>query len=204
MRKRYERIAPRPEELAAFLDGELDPALRVQVEEWLGDHPETAAELEELRRLGRMVQATAADAPEEAAWSAVLDRIEAAAQTQPVPAWRRVVLAGTAAAALFLAFLNYRPADQPSAAPGEPAEPLVLASHDDIEIISMNGGDTDALIVGHPPLREPLVLASAEDISVDRVEPDSSSGMMPSVRWWAGIDAPMIVASTLPPEKGDE
>jgi anti-sigma factor RsiW len=199
-------MAPSPEELAAFLDGELDPALRVQVEEWLAEHPEESADLEELSRLCRMVQATAPAEPAEAAWSAVLDRIEAAAaHAREVQFWRRAVVVGTAAAVLLLAFLLSPHVGRGPGRPGEPAELLVLASHDDIEIISMNGGDTSALIVGYPPLREPLVLADPEDISIDGVEPDSTSGMMPNVRWVpGGGEAPVVVAGILPQPEEDE
>ena len=204
-RDRYYRMAPRPEELAAFLDGELDPALRVRVEDWLADHADESAEVDELRSLGRMVQTTGAAELEEPAWSAVLDRIEAAAaHVRQVQFWRRAALTGVAAAVLLLSFLLTRPAGR-DLARGDTAEPLVLASHDDVEIISMHGGDTSALIVGFPPLREPLVLASPEDISIDGVEPDSTSGMMPNVRWVpGGGDAPVVVAGILPPPENDE
>ena len=33
-------LAPTAEQLAAYADGELDPAARVRIQEWLADHPE--------------------------------------------------------------------------------------------------------------------------------------------------------------------
>ena len=49
---------PKPEWLAAYVDGELDAASRKEVESWLTDHPEATQELEAQRRLARLCQAS--------------------------------------------------------------------------------------------------------------------------------------------------
>jgi anti-sigma factor RsiW len=63
--------APQPEHLAAYADGQLDPALRRRVESWLRHHPEAATEIEEQRRLARLWKATRPAEPEPGAWEAV-------------------------------------------------------------------------------------------------------------------------------------
>jgi hypothetical protein len=179
---------PSPEQFAAYSDGELGPADRAAVDEWLLDHPAERAEVDAARRLARLMQATAAADPGEAAWAGVLERV-AAAPPAPAPRPKRrhrwialvvVAAAGLAAAAVVLALL-----------PGQPVEPLHVVSEDDIEIISMDGGDVRALVVGQPPVHGPFVLASAGDITVEDtghdvevVVPEEQSG---------GHNGPMIV-----------
>src|SRR5205823_14557981 len=58
---------PSPGQLAAFVDGALDPAASRQVEAWLAAHPEAAAEVEAQRRLAALWRATPAPAPDDAA-----------------------------------------------------------------------------------------------------------------------------------------
>jgi hypothetical protein len=188
---------PSAEQFAAYVDGELGPADRAAVEEWLLDHPADQAEVDADRRLARLMQATAAPDADEAAWAGVLERV-AAAPAAPTrrPARRHrwialavVVAAGLAAAAVLLALL-----------PGQPVEPLHVASDDDIDIISMDGGDVRALVVGQPPMHGAFVLASAGDITVDDtghdvevVVPEEQAG---------GHNGPMIVRpQDSPPDK---
>jgi hypothetical protein len=191
--------SPRREELAAYFDGELSGPRRRQFEQWLADQPAGQADLEEWRQLAQEWQASRAAEPSDAAWRQTWQRIEAATR-KPAPSsrWRLARHAATTAAALAAALLLgvlIRPT------PEEAEEPLVLASHADIEIISMDAADSPALIVGHPPLHEALVLADASDIAVEHIEPDHD-GSMPSIRWWAGVEAPMIVATLTPdPER---
>ncbi len=45
---------PSPEQLTAFLDGELDVAGRARVEAWLADRPAAAAEIDGQRRVARL------------------------------------------------------------------------------------------------------------------------------------------------------
>lgn len=197
MRQRREDLDPPPrrEELAAYFDGELSGPRRQQLEEWLADHADALTDLEEWRHVAEVTRATQAADPGPAVWSQVLARI--AATTQPVrpryQPWLRVALAsaGAVAAALLLAILlSKSPSD------GEP-ESLVMASAADVEIISIDADDVPALVVGHAPLREPLVLADSADINLEHIEPDHD-GSMPSIRWWVGVEAPMIVATLTP------
>src|SRR3954463_1573502 len=67
-----------PEQVAAFVDGELDPGNSARVEAWLTDHPEMAAEAEAWRRLARVWAETAPPDPGPAAWATTRARIEAA------------------------------------------------------------------------------------------------------------------------------
>jgi anti-sigma factor RsiW len=182
---------PRREELAAYFDGELTGARRRQLEEWLIDHPHAQADLEDWRHLADEWRSTGAHDPGAKAWDGMLARIETATRRRVWP--RRVAtLVAAVAASLLVAFALNRPG------PAEADhEPLVLAAPADVEIISIDAADVQALVVGQPPLHEPLVLAESADIDVEHIEPDHD-GSVPSVRWWAGVEAPMIVATATP------
>jgi anti-sigma factor RsiW len=185
MAERYDP-PPRPEELAAYCDGELSGAARQRLTDWLAEQPAAQSDLEEWRQLAALAQATRAADPGQAAWRGVLRRIEMSAPPPRRLTWM-LRAAAALAAAVALALLVPRPAADP------PAEELVVASAADIEIISMEAADVAALVVGRPPVHEPLVLAESADIHVENVEPDHD-GAMPAVRWWVGDEAPMIVA----------
>jgi hypothetical protein len=190
---------PSPEQFAAYSDGELGPADRAAVDEWLLDHPTDRAEVDAARRLARLMQATAAADPGEAAWAGVLERVAAA---PPAPARRPVrrhrwialvvvAAAGLAAAAVVLALL-----------PRQPVEPLHVASDDDIEIISMDGGDVRALLVGQPPVHGAFVLALPDDITVDDTGHDVN--IVVSDEQSGGHNGPMFVRpqdAPPPPDK---
>jgi hypothetical protein len=192
MRQEHHRSEqpPRQEELAGYFDGELTGARRQLVEQWLADHPEALADLEEWRQLADLTRATRPVEPASQSWSALLERVHSATAPRP-RRLHRWLIAATAAAAALLLFLYRAPTELD-------AEPLQIASPADVEIISMDADDADALVVGHPPLPEALVLVEPADINVEHIEPDHD-GSMPSVRWWVGVEAPMIVA-TLSPE----
>lgn len=107
----------RPEHLAAYADGELDPGTRAAVERWLVDHPEAAGELLAQHQLSPsnwpFWQKAEPPLPSPAAWAAVRNGIVAAALNPPVTSseptrgrWRRVgvwVTGGCAAAAVAVA-----------------------------------------------------------------------------------------------------
>jgi anti-sigma factor RsiW len=168
--------APRPEALAAYVDGELPPAERAAVEAWLAGHPEAAAEVAALRRLSRLWEAAAPPEPSAPQWAALLAHIEsalpAAAARRPLP-WRRLVgglAAGLAAAAVVLAVvLRDRPAE---VVPPPAIEPLPVVTADDVEIIRIDARDAGALVVGEPPLREALALLGPGEVIVDQVKSD--------------------------------
>lgn len=124
-----DRWTPSRELLAAYADGELDAypqrtLLRRQIEQWLAEHPEDAAELEAQVELGRLMAETTPFEPSEAQWAAVWARIEC----QPRPRWRwsaavwlaGLVAAGAAAAVvavvLQMSAVPEEPLPQPAAA----------------------------------------------------------------------------------------
>ena len=100
--------APTLEELTAYVDKQLDPALLQEVETWLRGHPEAAAEIAGQRGLARLWQATAPAVPSDSRWPAVLAHLEANAfplPRSPVPRRRLIgtcVAAGLAAALLLV------------------------------------------------------------------------------------------------------
>src|SRR5262249_15193483 len=73
---------PRAEDLAAYVDGELESDLRRQVEGWLVRHPEAASELEDHHRLARLWQTAGPPEPTSAQWATVLAGV---AKGLPVP-----------------------------------------------------------------------------------------------------------------------
>jgi hypothetical protein len=184
---------PSPELFSAFVDGELDAAQHAQVAGWLVSHPDAAADVEAYRRLGQAWQRTAPSDPAPAQWDALLSRLQTA--LPPVgrvalPPRRRlrpflVLLA--AAAALFAGVLvsrqlgifpygNDNPENRVVANDGGEAsipsdrdtmdEPFQWASDQDVQIISMDARDTDALLVGAPPIQGDLDLAGHNDITL--------------------------------------
>jgi hypothetical protein len=193
--------APRPDQLTAYADGELDAATRADVEAWLADHPDAAAEVDAQRRLTRLVQAARPGEPDEASWATALAGIEAALAAPVSRAlagakrsgWAVLAVRLTSAAAVFLLLLvPERAPRQPAVGP--PVEPLPVASPDDVDIISVHGEDVGLLVVGDPPLREPLALAAAGEICVVQVQPDVD-GIMPQVLpEGQSPAAPMVVA----------
>jgi hypothetical protein len=193
-------IAPSPEELAAYADGELDPAARVRVQDWLCDHPEAAGAVDATRRLQRAWRATTPDDPGEAAWGRVLGQIETRVAAERSRSKRvlgriaRIVLPLAGAAAVLFALTLHRPVTPPAVVQPEPIDVLPVASAEDIEIISMDDADRTALVVGKPPLWEPMVLVSPGDTSEIHVQPDTD-GMRPTVtRPVDGLATTIIVA----------
>lgn len=202
-------IAPTPEQLAAYADGELDPAARVRVQEWLADHSEGAAAVEATRSLQRVWRETRPDDPSEAAWGRTLreveNRLAAERSRSPRTIARmvRVLLPLSGAAAILLAVTLHRPVVTPPLAPPEPIEVLPIVSANEIEIISMDDVDRTALVVGRPPLWEPMVLVSPGDTSEIHIQPDTD-GMRPTVtRPIDGLATTLIVAP-LPAAPGDD
>jgi anti-sigma factor RsiW len=109
-RKANDGVAPRPEELAAYADGELQGAARARVQAWLVGHPEAADEVAAVRSLDRLCRAAGPSVPDEAAWANVLQRVEQQTELnrrRPTAAWRRmarVLIPLSGAAAILLVF----------------------------------------------------------------------------------------------------
>jgi anti-sigma factor RsiW len=190
--------SPRPEELAAYADGEVDPTgpgvfLRQRIEAWLGDHAEAAAEVEAQRRLVRLWKSTAAQGPGEAVWDDLAQRIRQAtpesAARLPHALGRRLALVLTvvaaAAAAVMVAINLGGPGPQPERIPAvgaaDAVEPLPVATDDEIEVVRVNGDATDGLVVGELPVRGALELAKPGEVVVQKIEPNKNK-TMPEVR----------------------
>jgi anti-sigma factor RsiW len=198
---------PTPEQLAAYVDGELEAASRRQVEQWLATHPEAAAEVEAQRRLLALWRKLPACEPAEVEWAATLTRILAACETPARPvvgqrlAWTAAALTALAAT-VALALLGgpsrrseTHPRPQLVVVPA--VEPLPVTTSAAVEIISMDAADASLLVIGQPPVNEPLVLAAAGEIQLDKLEPDED-GMVPLFADAPGPDAPMIVVPATP------
>jgi hypothetical protein len=174
---RPEGVGPTSQQLAAYVDGELGPTDRAVVETWLRDHPEDQADVDAHRRLLRLWQAGSTPAPGEAAWAGALARIEAglaagAAAARPVargPHLAGVVrLAAAVAAVAAVLVLGLSLTGVFSPRPPTPVEPLPVASEGDVEILSIEGDDVRALVVGQPPVHGRLMLASSDDVTVEK------------------------------------
>jgi anti-sigma-K factor RskA len=186
--------SPTPEQLAAYVDGELDPARRRGVETWLRNHPEAAAEIEQYQRLARLWKAAAPIEPEGAKWATVLARVESGLRSHSLPLWRsqliRMGAAAALAAAVMLLVCRHRP--EPTEGPVR-GELLAVVSPDDVDILSLRAADRVTLVVGVPPVTEPLVLASPRDVELERIEPDGD-GVIPDIHMDEKSDTAMIVA----------
>jgi anti-sigma factor RsiW len=196
---------PTPEQLAAYVDGELDEAGRRQVEHWLAGHPDVAADVEGQRRLLALWKRIACHEPGEADWAVSLGRIQAVRLTPTQPALgQRLAWIGVALTALAATVALVLLGD-PARTPLKP-QPVVIpaverwsvASPTELEIISMDAADASLLVIGEPPVNEPLVLAGPGEIKLDKLEPDED-GMVPYFADSQGPDAPMIVVPATPP-----
>jgi anti-sigma factor RsiW len=195
---------PSPDQFSAFVDGELEPTHHDQVAAWLVAHPDDAATVEAYRRLDRAWKQTAAPEPTPAAWDAILSRLETVLPptVTPLPQrpWMPRFVARLAAVAALLGVLWLsRPFWTPRNTQVDPdnqgghldrsdgevvEEPFLLASNHDVQIITMDARDTDALIIGAPPIQGDLDLAGHNDVSL--------VGLLPDIRLedWA---SPMII-----------
>jgi hypothetical protein len=82
--------------------------------------------------------------------------------------WSAALLLAAAAAVLFLVvWAPWKPEENP---PGEQVfEPFPVAVEDEIEIVRIDGADTDLVVIGRPPLAESVAVAQSEEIEVMRV-----------------------------------
>lgn len=175
MNEFQENDAPTPRQLAAYGDGELDARTRARVAVWLEQHPEVAAELEAGQVLERVWAAGPLPEPSDADWVAVQKQLHAALYSRPraLPARHGLGWAKAArAAAALLVILLHRPIgkDEP---PPPAATPFAVVSANDVEILSMDAADADALVIGEMPMRGPVVLAGPGDVVLDSFLPDN-------------------------------
>lgn len=188
----------RPELLAAYADGELDPATHAAVERWLAAHPHARNELLTQRQLSPanwpFWQKAEPPLPSHETWNELGSRIAAAVRHDPFPrpaldrSRRRVGLrfaAGVAATAAALAVVWFaaRPPSsppslpQPEVARGEltpvtphDVAPFPIASASDVEIQRVTAMDRSALPVGELPFGGAFVLATEEDVAVEGID----------------------------------
>lgn len=202
---------PRVDELTAYVDDQLSPPDRQRVEEWLADHPQAAAELRAHERLQALYEKSAAGDPD---WSDSLETIEQGiveqgkrAHERRLPRWGLV--GAVSAAAVLLAVLA---ANRPQSDPVAPAVPAVLpfpvASMDDVEIISVDAADTDALVVGVLPLEKPIVLMEHGDVELTSIEKDAHADFA-HLRWHPEEDdspmiwAPLVASDSFPSDQDE-
>jgi hypothetical protein len=153
-----------PEWLAAYADGELTPAERDRVENWLADHPEAREILESQDSLGprnrEFWQAVEPPSPSAAQWSRVRNAIAAASPVRPSRPWLRwfgaAGLLATAASLLLLSLPDRASVETPVNPENPPSvvadEPIAMASADDVQIISLPESAAKLLVVGEHPL----------------------------------------------------
>jgi len=191
--------------LAAYADGEFEGRddlviLKQRVEDWLANHPEGAQELARIRQLKSAWQQTTPADPDPAVWQRMLQTL-----TDPpkkpasrCPSWRRTmeIAAGVAACVIVgLAIWAYglRRSPAPAPAPVETEEPFSVAAAHEVEILAVEGADTQTLVVGALPVQGPLELAGPGDVTVTSVQPAARDNMMPEIRV-QGPGRPMIWA----------
>ena len=204
---------PWPDALAAYADGELDPAARAVVECWLAKHPEMLCSLHAQRHLSpdnwSLWRQVEPPLPAEAAWNAVREAVHRGIESPPMPAaprrrnwWVRngSYFAGGIAAAIALVLLaswfypnGPEKIETVSTALDDPlAEYEVLPLATDVDIERAVGNSHDFLL-GH----EPLALAGEDDIQLEEAEPHPAwPGGSPKMTTAPG-DVPMIFAARL-------
>jgi hypothetical protein len=195
---------PDPEMLAAYADGELDAAECHRLEDWLLDHPADSQKIEEHRRFTRLYKSTRPGEPTESAWAAARARVQAryvreAHKRWSGANWRRWILP-FAAAVLIALWVGRGPRLErlePAAAPA----PFPVASPLDVEIISLDPADSQALVVGELPAREAFMAATPHDIIVRSMMPDTD-GKVPVLRVSHDpATMPVLVAPGAPDER---
>jgi hypothetical protein len=211
------RSKPSPEQLAAYVDGELASADRHQVEAWLAEHPEAEAEVVADRHLLQVWRDSQPPDPAPEAWARTLQRIAAAVPPGgPAPRngrrWTVRFVAGLLTAAAVLGgwllarpyFLRHTPPtpeersgkDVVKNLPKAPAEdegdgPFPVVAPGEVNIISMEAGDADAVVTGHPIMGE-FEFAQPTDIEVLDVQPHEADGARARLEQGS---VPMIVFS---------
>ncbi len=208
--------SPEPQLLAAYFDGELDgrpayAALRRRIAQWLHEHPDAGAVLDDYRRLRHLWRDTAPPDPGPEAWRSVADELA----RLPLPSgrrdrWRRwgaALLAAAAAVALAVGLgVGRGPAPDRSPPPARrtatppPDEILPVATAAEVTILRVEGDDTPTLVVGELPLQGPLELAGPGEVVLTSVQPDGRDRMLPHVRMDQG-HRPMIWARVDPDDR---
>jgi hypothetical protein len=197
----YNDESPRREELAAYVDEELDLNACLRIERWLACNPDAAREVEAQHSFCELWRATQPPDPREFDWALAARRC-ADARRRGRPFWRWLTLprlnlqaaATTACAATLLLaiILGPLPPQPKPAPPTVPIEVFPVLAPDDVEIISVDPADIGRLVVGEAPLREPIVPMASRDIHFTSLGPPDSDGAAPRLR---GEFFPVVVPS---------
>jgi anti-sigma factor RsiW len=187
---------PDPEQLAAYLDGELEgrdelAPLRARIEQWLTEDAAAQEEACRQRRLREMWRETSPAEPSSAAWKRVWNRIERQALSPSHTwSWTPLLWLSGLAACLVLAW-TLRSVPPPSAVKtpvveSAPAtdEILTVATSDEIQILRVEGqGYTGALVVGELPLQGPMELLEKDEVTFTSVHPNFRFGRERPMIW---------------------
>lgn len=216
MNERDPMTFPFPAEwLAGYVDGELTPTERDQVESFLNAHPEVRAELEVQSHFSpaneEFVRRIAPPELTEVAWTRIYANLEMALDianppksaihpSRKVSGWKSLATVAALTVSLAVLFLLTLP---PSLVPVEQGvvrfpgldEEIQVATADEVEIYSLDESAASGLVVGRHPLSvTPFVLASFDEIDLRGVEPDSQ-GEYPELQMTPhGAGNPMIWA----------
>jgi hypothetical protein len=185
---------PTPEQLAAFAEGELDPAASDWVRAWLADRGDE----QDLLLLPWLRESVPCE-PSEEAWNATLAHIHERVftpQRPPLrPRWGLRVLVGLAVTATAAALAGVwlippwlgTTKDSGGLVQSDPdVEPFPVASAAEVNIISIHPNDADAVVMGIP-LLGPLEWVQAEEIEGFDADPHPSDGQVP----WLMEDGPV-------------
>lgn len=179
-----------PELLAAYADGELPPDLAARVEEWLASDPDAAMLMADQSALSplneELKQELQPPMPSPQEWADCLKGVKHDLRKSRQSRRLRPFLAGVAVAAgLFLTIWGGLRNDLTQLAfvlpiDEDDVEALVLASHEDIEILSIPESAVPLLLAGRHPWEEDIILARAHELEFMGVGSDEH-GRFPEV-----------------------
>lgn len=209
-----------PELLRAYVDDELDAAMREQVEFWLAEHAEDFAELLNQQNFSafdeEFWEKVRPSMPSQESWDHVLSQIDSALnRMRPVRSDQkragngrliaRVAAVASLAACLFLVIILIKNQSKTTNdARHEAVSSLIddadddlmfqVAKVDDVELIQLPEEAANLVVVGHHPMESvKFVLALASDVTVFNYGPDEQ-GNLPDLETTRGADASMIWA----------
>ncbi|MBX7106297.1 MAG: hypothetical protein K1X57_19625 [Gemmataceae bacterium] len=189
--------------LAGYVDGELNAADRSAAESELTASPEARAALDiqvEMTRTSPLWAKAGIPEPSDAAWARTLNNIHAALEpATPAVNYRTQRSAGrwigvaVAAAAVVFAALIFFPVGNEGDGRPLVADALTLVGADEVAIVSVQGDDAQAIVVGRPPLAGPLDLATVGDTVLDVIVIEGSDAPLKPVVPGKDPTKPIIV-----------